>query len=248
MSTRLKIPGPNTPQIRVSEIFYSIQGEGLYTGVPMVFVRLRYCPWRCSWCDSVYTWAYSDTELRGLPTTPEKAEEALKGGGELLEVGEILRRVASYRCPWVCITGGEPLAQPWALRALLDALKEGGYKVEVETSGLQPLLPEPYLSKVDSWVVDLKPPSSGMERYNYWPNYRLLSEKDQIKCVIANRGDYEYALHHLMLYPTRAQVIFGPVWGTEILRDLAEWVKKEYPKGRLQVQLHKYIYGERRGV
>lgn len=212
--------------MRISEIFYSIQGEGAYTGVPMVFVRLQGCPYRCSWCDSVYTW------------------DAKAGEEQTLD--QVLETVAKWPATHVCITGGEPLAQPQDFLTLAHALKGRGYWIEVETAGGIAI---PHNAPIDSWVVDVKCPGSAMERINKLENLALLRSADQIKFVVASRADFDFALDALRQHPSMAQVLFTPAWGQLQPNVLAEWVKTDAPQSRLSLQAHKFIWGAvRRGV
>ncbi len=212
--------------MRISEIFYSIQGEGVYTGVPMVFIRLQGCPFRCTWCDSVYTW------------DPK--------GGEEMALDEVMRAAAKWPAKHVCITGGEPLAQPRDFKALAKALKEKGYWIEVETSGGYPL---PMEAPVDSWVMDIKCPGSGMERYNKYEEMARLREQDQVKFVITSRKDFDFTLDVLQKHTTKAVALFSPAWDQLDPAQLAEWVKAEAPQALLSLQIHKVIWApNRRGV
>ena len=212
--------------MRISEIFYSIQGEGVYTGLPMVFVRLQGCPFRCRWCDSQYTW------------DPH--------GGTEMGLDSVLEKIAVWPAKHVCITGGEPLAQPREFSTLAGALKQRGYWTEVETSGGYAL---PWEVPVDSWVMDIKCPGSEMERFNKYDELAQLRPQDQVKFVVASRGDFDFAADALRKWPTQAQVLFSPVWGEVGLQDLAEWVKAEAPQARLSIQVHKVIWEpNRRGV
>ncbi len=212
--------------MRISEIFYSIQGEGLFTGVPMIFIRLQGCPYRCTWCDSAYTW------------------DAAAGQRQSLE--QVLGVVAQWPATHVCITGGEPLAQPKDFLALAHALKHRGYWIEVETAGGIAI---PREAPIDSWVVVVKCPGSSMERIIQLETLALLRPADQVKFVVASRADFDFALAVLRRHPTSAQTLFTPAWDRLAPEALVEWVKAEAPQARLSLQAHKYIWGPaRRGV
>ncbi len=213
-----------SPSLRVSEIFYSLQGETSRIGLPTVFVRLTGCPLRCGYCDSKY--AYS--------------------GGVARSVSEILEIVAGYHAHYVCVTGGEPLAQVATLE-LLEALCDAGYSVSLETSGALPVDGvDPRVSR----IVDIKTPGSGEESKNRWENLALLTPHDEIKLVLCDRSDYEWArsvIQERGLYNI-APISLSPVWETLLPTDLAQWVLEDRLPVRMQVQLHKVLWGERSGV
>lgn len=210
--------------LRVTEIFYSLQGESRTVGWPTVFIRLTGCPLRCVWCDSAYAF----------------------NGGTRLTVEDILSEVAAYRPRFVCVTGGEPLAQPACL-VLLDALVEAGYAVSLETSGsLDVSGVNPKVTK----VLDLKPPGSGEEAANRYDNLAHLQPADQVKFVIRDEVDYRWARdklkeHHL---PERCEVLFSPVAGEQDPTELAERILADRLDVRFQMQLHKHLWGDRTGV
>ena len=212
--------------MRISEIFYSLQGEGILTGVPMVFIRLQGCPFRCRWCDSQYTW---DNQ-----------------GGTEMALDEVMAQVDRWPAKHVCITGGEPLAHPRDFEALVLALKQRGRWIEVETSGGYPLrwdLP------VDSWVMDIKCPGSEMERFNNYGELAAIRPQDQLKFVVTDRKDFDFAMRVLAHWSPKGHILFSPVWGEVSLQDIAQWVKNETPEARLSIQLHKVIWEpNRRGV
>jgi len=204
--------------LRVTEIFHSIQGESSYAGQPCVFVRLTGCPLRCSWCDSEYTFS----------------------GGTEMTLDEVLARVQGYRCRLVEITGGEPLHQPEAF-LLIERLCSEGYEVLIETSGAIDIVP---VDKRAHVILDVKCPGSGMVERIDWDNLNQLTEKDEVKFVIKDRADYEWAGSVVTQYglEKRCTVLFGPVFGELEPRRLAEWILADRLPVRLQVQLHKYIW------
>ncbi len=213
--------------LRVTEIFRSIQGESTHAGRPCTFVRLTGCPMRCVWCDSEYTFT----------------------GGDHVAIDQVLAQVGAFGCRLVEITGGEPLAQTEAL-VLIERLCAENYEVLVETGG--------YVStaEVDPRaliILDVKCPASGEEARNHWPNLDLLrADKDEVKFVIADAGDWEYALavikQHNLVKRARA-VLISPAWGAIDLKNLADWVSASGLDLRMQLQLHKYVWGpEARGV
>ena len=211
--------------LRVTEIFYSIQGESTYAGQPCVFVRLTGCPLRCSWCDTTYAFH----------------------GGKDMSLESVLKQVNSYACPLVEVTGGEPLAQPAAF-PLITKLCDEKFEVLVETSGSIDI------TSVDSRaqiIMDIKCPGSEMEDRIHWGNLQHITAKDQIKFVISNRRDYDWAVdivkrHHLT---DRCPVLFSPTFASQDLRHMAEWILQDRLSVRFQVQLHKFIWGpEARGV
>jgi 7-carboxy-7-deazaguanine synthase len=211
--------------LRVNEIFYSIQGESTYSGRPCVFVRLTECNLRCRWCDTEYAFYEGDT----------------------LTVEQVLEQVRAYKCPLVEITGGEPLLQD-DVYPLVDQLLTEGYDVLMETGGSLEV------GRLDSRVVkilDLKAPGSGMERFNNLDNLQHLDRKDQVKFVVGDRHDYEWAKRMMAEHALaeRAQVLFSPVFSELHPRELADWILADRLPARLQIQLHKYLWDpEQRGV
>ena len=209
-------------QLRITEIFHSIQGESSTVGQPTVFVRLTGCPLRCGYCDSEYAFS----------------------GGEQRELTAILAEVNGFTTRHVCVTGGEPLAQP-NCRPLLQALCDAGHEVSLETSGALDI------ANIDprvSVVMDLKTPASGESARNRWENLGHLKPTDQIKFVICDRADYEWskqavAEHRLS---ERCTILFSPAWGTLEPRLLAEWILADRLPVCFQVQLHKYLWGNER--
>ena len=212
-------------KLRITEIFYSLQGESRTSGRPTVFVRLTGCPLRCSWCDTEYAFQ----------------------GGVQMSLEDILTEVAKYSAAYVCVTGGEPLAQPHC-QDLLKNLCDDGYEVSLETSGAMAL------SGVDQRVVkvmDLKPPASGECHRNLYDNIQYLDQKDQVKFVIADRMDYEWSVSKLMEYRLAdkvSDVLFSPVHDLLPAAELAGWILGDRLQVRFQVQLHRVIWGDRPGV
>jgi 7-carboxy-7-deazaguanine synthase len=209
--------------LRITEIFYSLQGESRTVGWPTVFVRLTGCPLRCVYCDTAYAFS----------------------GGERWSLADILAEVARYRPRYVTVTGGEPLAQPACL-PLLDALVEAGYEVSLETGGaLDVAAVNPRVVK----VLDLKTPGSGEEARNLQANLDHLNPLDQVKFVITDEADYRWARDKLEEYrlPSRCEVLFSPVFGRQDPAQLADWILRDRLPVRFQVQLHKILWGEAPG-
>jgi 7-carboxy-7-deazaguanine synthase len=204
--------------LRVTEIFHSIQGESTHAGRPCVFVRLAGCNLRCRWCDSDYTFA----------------------GGEKVSIDDLIARVKGYGCELVEVTGGEPLAQKEAFD-LIARLCADGLEVLIETSGSIDIEPVDRRAKI---ILDVKCPGSGEAEKNYWPNLDRLRAHDEIKFVIADRADYEWArgvIEQRRL--TGRTILFSPVWGELDLKALAEMMLADRVPARLQTQLHKHIWG-----
>lgn len=218
--------------LRMTEIFYSLQGEAASSGWPTVFVRLTGCPLRCSYCDTTYSFE----------------------GGERMALAHIIEQVQQYPAQHVCITGGEPLAQPNAL-LLMTQLCDLGYAVSLETSGaLDVAAVDPRVSK----VMDLKTPSSGEVARNLLSNLQHLHAHDQIKFVIANREDYDWSKQQLQQHDLSLKVDhvwFSPVFSTSaaqvgmppFARELAEWILQDGLPVRLQLQLHKLLWQDAAG-
>ncbi|MCQ4306491.1 7-carboxy-7-deazaguanine synthase QueE [Pseudomonas stutzeri] len=210
--------------LRISEIFYSLQGETRTSGLPTVFVRLTGCPLRCHYCDTAYAFS----------------------GGEIMPLEAILERVASYKPRYVCVTGGEPLAQPNCL-PLLRELCDAGYEVSLETSGALDI------SDTDtrvSRVVDLKTPASGEMGRNLYENIGQLTRNDQVKFVICSREDYDWAVSKLIEYRLDAragEVLFSPSHRQVDARALADWIVSDNLPVRLQLQLHKILWNDAPG-
>jgi len=213
--------------LKVNEIFYSIQGESTYAGWPCVFIRLTGCNLRCSYCDTTY--AYED--------------------GEEKTISDILKEIRKFKCKLVEITGGEPLLQKETPK-LVDNLVEQGYKVLLETNGSLDIRK---VSNRCVKVVDFKCPSSGMCEANNLKNIEYLSDQDEVKFVIGNQEDFNFAkklvafIHRQRLFKT--PIHFAPVFGKLEPEELANWILKEHLPVRLQIQLHKIIWpSERTGV
>ncbi|MEQ1663387.1 MAG: 7-carboxy-7-deazaguanine synthase QueE [Thiobacillus sp.] len=203
--------------LRVTEVFFSLQGETSRVGLPTVFIRLSGCPLRCRWCDTAYSFE----------------------SGERMNVDDLLARVATYPTRTICVTGGEPLAQKNCL-PLLTALCDAGYSVSLETSGALDI------SQVDprvSRIVDLKAPGSGESAKNRWENLPHLTPHDEVKFVLADRADYDWACDVLVTHALDAPVLFSPVHDELPPAQLADWILADRLAVRLQVQLHKVLWG-----
>jgi 7-carboxy-7-deazaguanine synthase len=210
-------------RLKITETFVSIQGEADAVGWPTLFVRLTGCPLRCVYCDTQYSFH----------------------GGEWRTLDELLVIARESGVRHVCVTGGEPLAQKACLE-LLAALCDAGYLVSLETSGaLDVAAVDPRVSR----VVDLKTPESGEVERNKLENLEMLTPRDQLKFVLCSRADYEWARDLLRgrALPLPAQVLFSPAWGQVEPRDLADWILADRLPVRLQVQLHKYLWGNEQG-
>jgi 7-carboxy-7-deazaguanine synthase len=209
--------------IRISEIFYSLQGESNTVGLPTVFVRLTGCPLRCNYCDTSYAFS----------------------GGVKMSLDEIFAEIEKYDCKTVCITGGEPLAQQACLD-LLTKLADENFNVSLETSGALDV------SKVDSRIVkvmDLKTPSCGEVEKNRYENIEFLNAQDQVKFVIADDNDYNWSKKMMADYelPQRCQILFSPVVPTQNPTQLAEKILADKLPVRFQLQLHKLLWQDAQG-
>ena len=216
-------PQASAERLRITEIFHSIQGEADALGWRTVFVRLTGCPLRCVWCDTEYSFY----------------------GGDWRDIDDIVAEVASHGARHVCVTGGEPLAQKRCL-ILLERLCDAGHDVSLETSGALDV------SQVDARVrkvMDLKAPDSGEAKRNLWSNIAHLLPHDQVKVVIASRGDYEWARDVVAEHglAARCMVLFSPVHGAIQPRELAEWIIEDKLDVRFQLQLHKLLWNDEPG-
>jgi 7-carboxy-7-deazaguanine synthase len=210
--------------LRIHEIFYSLQGESSRVGLPTVFVRLTGCPLRCGYCDTEYAFH----------------------GGSTQSFEDILLEVANYQAKFVCVTGGEPLAQKGCLQ-LLTMLCDAGYSVSIETSGAMDI------SQVDSRVsviMDIKTPGSGEVTKNLWSNIGHLKVQDEVKFVLVDQADYVWSKQILTEYKIsdKCPILFSPSYHTLKADDLAAWVLEDHLPVRMQVQLHKILWGEKAGV
>ncbi len=213
---------PDDP-LRVTEIFYSLQGESRNVGFPTVFIRLTGCPLRCGYCDTAYAFS----------------------GGEWMGLDDILDKAGSWSTRYVTVTGGEPLAQQACL-LLLSRLCDQGYQVSLETSGALDV------GSVDhrvSRVMDLKTPGSGEQKKNRYDNIKLLNRQDQVKFVICDRADFDWALAKIQEYNLEVccEILISPVYGKIEPSILAEWVLESGVQARFQLQLHKQLWGDRAG-
>jgi len=209
--------------LRISEIFYSLQGESKSVGMPTVFIRLTGCPLRCQYCDTSYAFS----------------------GGEMTSIADIIAQVAQYKTQYITVTGGEPLAQPACLE-LLKQLADKDYIVSLETSGALDV------SQVDPRIVkvmDLKTPASAEESRNLYTNLPYLEAKDQLKFVICNAEDYAWSKDKLDEYQLdkQCEVLFSPSMGEQDPTELAEWILRDQLPVRFQLQLHKILWGNSPG-
>ncbi|BCA96358.1 7-carboxy-7-deazaguanine synthase [Legionella antarctica] len=210
-------------QLRITEIFHSLQGESVTVGLPTVFIRLTGCPLRCQYCDTAYAFT----------------------GGKVREMDEILDTVATYECNYVCVTGGEPLAQPGCID-LLKRLCHAGYSVSLETSGARDI------SNVDQRVMvvmDLKTPDSLESDKNLLANLDYLKPEDQIKFVLCSRKDYEWACNMVSAHrlSERVKLLFSPSWNQLNPTELANWIVEDKLAVRFQLQLHKILWNDSPG-
>lgn len=210
-------------RLRITEIFLSLQGESSYVGWPTVFVRLTGCPLRCGYCDTAYAFH----------------------GGRMMNLEQILETVTAFEVRHVCVTGGEPLAQK-SCAGLLQQLCERGYIVSLETSGALDIGGlDPRVSR----VLDIKTPGSGEAERNRWDNLEMLTSHDQVKFVLCDRRDYDWACRILNEHrlSQRCEVLFSPVYQRVMPRELADWIIQDRLPVRMQLQLHKLLWGEQAG-
>jgi 7-carboxy-7-deazaguanine synthase len=210
--------------LKIYEIFHSLQGETSRIGLPTVFVRLTGCPMRCTYCDTAYAFS----------------------GGSNMEIADIMQQVASYGAHYVTVTGGEPLAQR-ECRDLLKALCDAGHDVSIETGGAMDIaVVDPRVSV----ILDIKTPASSECENNLWSNLAHLKAADEIKFVICNRADYDWAKQQLteLALIKKCPVLFSPSYQELNASDLAAWVLADKLPVRMQVQLHKVLWGEKPGV
>jgi len=211
-------------QLKIFEIFYSLQGESSRVGLPTIFIRLSGCPMRCHYCDTAYAFQ----------------------GGVMMDIDDIMETIKKYNTRYVTVTGGEPLAQKEVL-SLLKVLADQNYDVSLETGG------GISIKEVDSRIkiiLDIKTPESGEEKKNHWENLNLIHAKDEIKFVLCSREDYDWAKKILDQYKLteKCHVLFSPVYQKLNTTDLGNWILQDQLPVRLQIQLHKLLWGEKPGV
>jgi len=210
--------------IKIFEIFHSLQGETSRMGLPTVFVRLTGCPMRCTYCDTEYAFS----------------------GGSNMEIAEIMTKVAEFGTPYVTVTGGEPLAQK-ACYSLLTTLCDAGYNVSLETGGAMDIAP---VDKRVSVILDIKTPASNEEKNMRWDNLSHVKKTDELKFVICNRADYDWAKAKLseLKLAEKCPILFSPSFHDLKADELAKWVLDDQLPVRMQLQLHKILWGEKQGV
>ena len=211
-------------QLKVFEIFYSLQGESSRVGLPTIFIRLSGCPMRCHYCDTAYAFQ----------------------GGSMMGMDDIMSSIKKYDTRYVTVTGGEPLAQKEVLN-LLKTLADSDYEVSLETGGGLSIKEVDPRVKI---ILDIKTPESGEEKKNHWENLEVINSKDEIKFVICSRGDYEWAKQILDQYQLteKCEILFSPVYQKLNATDLADWILQDQLHVRMQIQLHKLLWGEKPGV
>ena len=209
--------------MKINEIYYSLQGEGKWTGLPNIFIRLTGCNLRCSYCDTTY--AYDS--------------------GQDMSCTDILKKIEKFPCKKICITGGEPLLQS-NINILIESLLKTGYEICLETNGSLSIKD---FSKMDSLCIslDIKCPSSGMDKKMNFKNLSYLSIYDQLKLTIKDKDDYEYAKQILIKYKPKSTIFFQPVWNSN-LKKLSQWILEDGLDVRMGIQLHKIIWGNKRGI
>jgi len=209
--------------LRINEIFYSIQGESSRIGMPTVFVRLTGCPMRCVYCDTAY--AFHD--------------------GQQKAIEEIIQEIKKFDTNYVTVTGGEPLAQKNCID-LMNQLCELGYQVSLETGGaldIKDVHPEVKI------ILDVKTPKSNEDKNNFWPNLENIRTNDEIKFVIQDYEDFSWSMDIIEKYQlNQSQILFSPVYKVLANEHLAEWILKHQLNVRLQLQLHKILWGDKKGV
>ncbi|MFA7350953.1 MAG: 7-carboxy-7-deazaguanine synthase QueE [Methylotenera sp.] len=207
-------------KLKIHEIFYSLQGESTRVGLPTVFVRLTGCPMRCVYCDTAYAFS----------------------GGSNMEINDILAKVTEFGTQYVTVTGGEPLAQK-DCHVLLKVLCDAGYNVSLETGGAIDISP---VDRRVSVILDIKTPGSGELKNNLWGNLAHLKPTDEVKFVLCSRADYDWAKQILADYKIteKCPVLFSPVYSQVNPTELAEWVLADRLPVRMQLQLHKILWGE----
>ena len=211
-------------QLKIFEIFYSLQGESSRVGLPTIFIRLSGCPMRCHYCDTAYAFQ----------------------GGSMMTVDEIMEAIKKYHTHYVTVTGGEPLAQKEVLN-LLKVLADQNFKVSLETGGGLSIKEVDPRIKI---ILDIKTPESGEEKKNYWENLNFIHLKDEIKFVLCSREDYDWAKKIINQYklPEKCDVLFSPVYQKLNNTDLGNWILEDQLPVRMQIQLHKLLWGEKPGV
>ena len=211
-------------QLKIFEIFYSLQGESSRVGLPTIFIRLSGCPMRCHYCDTAYAFQ----------------------GGSMMTIDEIMETIKKYDTRYATVTGGEPLAQKEVL-SLLKVLADQNYEVSLETGGGLSIKEVDPRIKI---ILDIKTPESGEEKKNYWDNLNLIHSKDEIKFVLCSREDYEWAKKILNQYKLteKCDVLFSPVYQKLNTTDLGNWILEDQLPVRMQIQLHKLLWGEKPGV
>jgi 7-carboxy-7-deazaguanine synthase len=211
-------------QLKVFEIFYSLQGESSRVGLPTIFIRLSGCPMRCHYCDTAYAFQ----------------------GGSMMGMDDIMSSIKKFNTRYVTVTGGEPLAQKEVLN-LLKTLADSDYQVSLETGGGLSIKEVDPRVKI---ILDIKTPESGEEKKNHWENLEVINSKDEIKFVLCSRGDYEWAKQILDQYQLteKCEILFSPVYQKLNATDLGNWILKDQLHVRMQIQLHKLLWGEKPGV
>ena len=222
-SSDYQIAMPDSPRLRITEIFYSLQGESTLVGFPTVFVRLTGCPLRCGYCDTEYAFQ----------------------GGEWMTLDAIMEKLSGYQSRYVTVTGGEPLAQKNCL-PLLQTLCDAGYLVSLETSGaLDISATDPRVIR----VMDLKTPGSGEVERNLYENIDYLQAQDQVKFVICSQSDYQWTKEKIEEYDLsgRCEILLSPSHNKQDATELAEWILEDRLPVRMQLQLHKYLWNNKPG-